>query len=216
MDEERLIILRRIESGDITIEDGMKILDAIEGRTYAEEDGQAVEVELPNGSNEQTGETGTEVLESQETAPPVDLRDPRWKVWSWVVFGLFVLLTALSSVWIAQGWAAHPWGWGFWLAWFPFLIGVLGMITTYNARWLHVRIQQAPGEKPRQIAVSLPLPLGLISLIVPLFSRWMPAEVNGQNLGELLHEMDQSLSGNEPIHIFVNDKDGSKVEVYIG
>ncbi len=36
-------------------------------------------------------------------------------------------------------------GWGFFLAWIPFLLGVLGILLFWNTRWLHVRVQQKPG-----------------------------------------------------------------------
>ncbi len=219
MDEERLIILRRIELGDISVADGMKILDAIEGRAYANET-TGPQADETGGQDDPAGEPldspSVEVLKSDRPADRVDMRDPRWKAWSWITFGIFVLLTAMSAVWMAQGWMFHPWSWGFWLAWIPFLVGVLGMIATYNARWLHVRIQQAPGERPQRIAISLPLPLGLVSFILPFVSRWVPAEVNGQDLGELIHEMNNSLSGQEPLHVLVDDQNGRKVEVYIG
>jgi hypothetical protein len=216
MDEERLIILRRIESGDITVEDGMKILDAIEGRTYSS-NGHEPAAEVAESFQPQGGSVSVVAEEEQPASMNEDdLSDSRWKVWSWAIFAVFVILTVLSGVWMIQGWNVHPWGWGFWLAWIPFIIGVLGMIGTYNARWVHVRVLQPPGERPQRISISLPLPLGLLSIIVPLFSRWIPAEVHGQNLVELIREMDRNISSKDPIHVFVDDKDGTRVEVYIG
>ena len=220
MDEERLIILRKIETGDISVEDGMRILDAIEGRGFADDSPgeaaftQQVENELDDVIVPVTA--AQSVPAGSAVSTPSDLGDARWKTWAWVIFGLFVLLTVLSALWIVQGWVAHPWGWGFWLAWFPFLIGVLGMIGSYNARWVHVRIRQEPGQKPERIAISLPLPLGLIALILPLFSRWMPREVNGQDISAMVQDLNHNLSHKDPIHVQVNDKNGSQVEVYIG
>lgn len=242
MDDERMLILRKIETGDLSVEDGAYLLNAIEGRlTRSQEDIQsdpapatssinpvdedvyknsirdgynppeflkegAGEVILPSSGNHSMDQT---VDHSAE-----DLS--RWKIWSQLAFAVFVVLTALSSVWIVQGWLARPWGWGFILAWIPFWVGVIGMISLYDARWIHVRIQQPEGKSPQRIAISLPLPLRLILFLYPLVSRWVPAEVGGQDVMTILPELEMSLTSKDPIHIQVDEGNGEKVEVYIG
>jgi hypothetical protein len=212
--EERLIILRKIESGDISIEDGQRLIDALDGRINPVEelDGNAQEEE---SSPEPQAVEHVDVIETghEKTAPP-DFG--RWRTWGWVAFGVFVFLTALSAMWMVLGWQTRPWGWGFWLSWIPFLVGVVGMIATYQARWLHVRIRQAPGSKPEKISISLPLPLGLASLAMNTFSRWMPVQVREQHIGEMIKDLDRNIHKDEPLHIQVEDDDGERVEVFIG
>ncbi len=212
MSEERLIILQKIESGDISIEDGQRLIDALDGRYQEEHQAdsaqEGTEAEALSSEQVDVVETG------QEKSALPDFE--RWRTWGWVAFGLFVLLTAMSAVWMVSGWQRQPWGWGFWLSWIPFLIGVLGMAASYQARWLHVRIRQAPGSKPEKIAISLPLPLGLASMVMGTFSKWMPEKVREQNIGEMIRQLDQDIKKDQPLHIQVEEDDGERVEIFIG
>ncbi|MFN7037492.1 MAG: hypothetical protein ACK4SN_14125, partial [Bellilinea sp.] len=83
--------------------------------------------------------------------------------------------------------------------------------------WLHVRIRQRKGAKPERISFSFPLPVRAIIWFLRTFERWMPPRVKEQNLTEMLNDMMKNISGDEPIHIQVNDEeDGEEVEVFIG
>lgn len=214
MSDERLIILQKIQSGEISVEDGSRIIDALDGRIDEDENQQPESGLLESGVETALPEQVDVIATGQEKTAPPDFSG--WRVWSWVAFGLFVLLTAMGAVWMVQGWQTRPWGWGFWLAWIPFVIGLLGMISTYNVRWLHVRIRRASGDKPERIAVSLPLPLGLATVIVGFFSRWMPPHVREKNIAEILRDLDKNITKDEPLHIQVDDEDGEHVEVFIG
>ncbi|HAD06603.1 MAG TPA: hypothetical protein DCE76_05530 [Anaerolineaceae bacterium] len=215
MSEERLELLRKIEAGELSPEEGLRLINALE-------DGEVRLTELPleeAGFSEEAAErvqNHVDVIETaSERSTPPDFK--RWRRFSWLVFGLMVLLTGLSAVWMVLGWMSRPWGWGFWLAWLPFLIGVIGMWLSYNAPWLHVRIRQRKGAKPERIAISFPLPVHAVIWFLRTFGRWMPPKVQEQNLADMLSDLMKNLSANEPIHIQVNDEeDGEEVEVFIG
>lgn len=131
-------------------------------------------------------------------------------------FGVFTLITAASAVWMVQGWQAHPFGWGFWLEWIPFLIGVAGMALMFNTRWLHIRIRQAPGETPARLAISIPFPFELLSWFSRIFPQWMPERRRGIDLGAILNEMNYEIKKEQPVILQVNNEDGEQVEIYIG
>lgn len=217
--DERMIILEKIESGEISVEDGGFLLDALDGRRPLQAEA-GYGLPPTDGMIADPVPLAGEVLAGavQPTAEthPQNEDFNRWKVWSWVAFGLAVLLTTLGAVWITQGWMVHPWGWGFWLAWIPFWLGVVGMIATFKARWVHVRIRQTQGEKPERIVISLPFSTRLVRIGFPFISRWLPEQLKGENLAQLLVELENSLSSDEPIHIQVDEPDGEQVEVYIG
>ncbi len=211
MSEERLELLRKIEAGEISPEEGLRLINALDEKidlSHPDEEAGYVEEVVEKVERVDVVET-----HSEKTTPP-DFR--RWRRFSWFVFGLMVLLTALGAVWMVQGWLVRPWGWGFWFAWLPFLIGIIGMWLSYNSPWLHVRIRQQKGKKPEKIAISFPLPIHAAVWFLRTFDRWLPPHVREQNVADMLNEMKKNLSANEPIHIQVNDKDGEEVEVFIG
>jgi hypothetical protein len=108
----------------------------------------------------------------------------------------------------------------FWFlcTWFPFLLGILVMLlawTTRTARWLHVRIHQEEDEWPRNIAISLPLPIRLTAWIVRLVRPKIHG-MEGTNLDEVILALEKT-SPKEPLYVQVDEgENGEKVEVYIG
>lgn len=207
---DQLEILRKVQSGELSVAEGSRLLESLDsGEPVAAE---PVEEESP-------------VLERSEPAPRaenvevmgVDQEDfKRWARWRWVPFGISTALTVAAAYWIYSGWASRGFGWGFWLSWIPFIIGVLGMALTYRTRWLHLRIQQRPGEKPERIAISLPLPLGLVSWATHTFRNYMPKEVRNADFNEIFTGLHQGVSPEEPLYIKVDEGDGEIVEIYIG
>lgn len=218
MNERRLEILKKIEQGELTVEEGFRQISELEAQAeshpvpHVSQAGFVRQVGAQSAST--TDERGkVEVVVDQKNEPLPDFS--RWKVLPWVVFSLFMLLTAFSSVWMIQGWVSHPWGWGFWLSWIPFLIGLAGMALMFNSHWLYVRVRQSPGEKPERITISMPLPIGLALWFFNTFGQWLPKEVHGLDIAEVLKEVDQGLTRDQPLVVQVDDEDGEHVEVYI-
>lgn len=209
MSECRLEILKKIETGELSAEEGFRLISLIEGET--------AESVPQSASAAQETPPPERLTQAQVVSHPQPLPDfNRWKIWSWVGFGIFLLLTAASAVWMIQGWTARSWGWGFWLSWIPFLIGVAGMALMFNTRWLHVRVRNDSGEKHERVAVSIPFPLGLVSWLFRTFPQWIPEKAGGANIAEIIDEMNASLSKDEPLVVEVDDEDGEHVEIYIG
>ena len=209
MSEKRLEILRKIQSGELSVEEGFKLIDQLD---TPEESATP----LPSPTTVIAEEVGPSSSYSAVKTGPTDPGMGKWRVFGWVGFGLFVLITALSAYWMVASYQNKPFGFGFWFSWIPFLIGILGMVFTFNARWIHIRIRQKPGEKPQNINISLPIPFGLVNTVINLFPNAVPANLRAKDMGGMLKEMSHNLSAKEPLHIVVDDEDGEHVEIYIG
>jgi len=132
-------------------------------------------------------------------------------------FGIGLLLTALGAIWMFSGYQASGFGFGFWLAWIPFLLGIFVVAVSFQTSrsvWLHVRIKQKPGESPQRISISLPMPIALTRWFLSAFGKRIPGLKDQplENYSEILDE----LSPEAPLYVHVNDEDGEEVEVFIG
>ncbi|HWR66136.1 MAG TPA: hypothetical protein VN364_08450 [Bellilinea sp.] len=211
MDINRLDILQKIETGEVTPEEGLRLLNAVDGNSPVTPDRMAFDsASVPD----------VEILQprvaSQAAADKANLPEfSKYRTLSWLMFGAFLILTLVSANWMVQGWLANNFGWGFWLAWIPFGIGVLGMATSLNSRWLHLRVTDTGNGRQKNIRISMPLPLGLASWVLNAVPGWLPREVREKHIGEALSEINHSVSRDEPFFIAV-DEDNQHVEIYIG
>jgi len=141
-------ILDMVEQGQISAEEGLRLIKAMSDQnksTEVEADDSLVTVEPIEAL-----ENETEVY--QPTISPEEQRRlNQLKRWWILPFGVGLLITILGAVWMFNGYAANGFGWGFWLAWIPFLLGIFIVsisFQTSHSIWLHVRIKQKPGGNP--------------------------------------------------------------------
>ena len=257
-ENERAKILEMIEEGTITAEQGLTLLNALDGSSKSSEEMDSEDFEM--ALEEITVETGIEPpetpspppspprpaqvpqntipevgyktdhpsFESSEdqfevitprTSPPDSEEVNRWKRWwvipFWVGAGITVIGGALMY------WAYRGTGFGFWFAcaWFPFLLGVAVLVLGWSSRttpWLHVRVQQAPGESPQKIAISFPIPIRLTAWGLRVFGHRIP-HMEGTNLDEVILALKDVAKDGTPLFIDVNEEeDGEHVQVFIG
>lgn len=238
--QRRMEILRRVESGELDPEDGNRLLLELEELELDSRSAVVEPVKAEGFQAKPDGMTAVAVARpvQAEPSPPeqplqAEVEEPSFNQpaeeenqapksggWGglWVVpFLLGLLLTLFSVNWMYQGWLAAGLGWGFWLSFIPFAIGVLLMWAGWEtrlARWLHIRFRQRPGSRPQVIAFSLPLPIGLTRWAVRRFGHYTPFN-NGQDSADILDELDQAFSADGPTHIFVDDRDGEQVEIWV-
>jgi hypothetical protein len=163
-----------------------------------------------------------------ETIHPERSESPdlwRFKGWWRLPFWIAVGVTVLSGLLMYTVWQAS--GIGFWFActWFPFLLGVAVMAMAWSSRnlpWLHIRIQQKPGERPQRIAFSFPLPVRLLAWLLRTFGDrinfkgGVRTDTGAKNLDEMVLLLNKT-SPDMPLSIHVDEgDDGEKVEIYIG
>lgn len=217
---QRLEILRKVELGELSVEESNRLLETLERNADQASDlypATEAFIQSPAASAETEYIPPSAEWENPERTPD-PFEEKQMRRWRWlalVPFWLSVGLTALSAFWMYQGYDAHGFGWGFFLSWIPFLFGLAGMFIFWGARWLHVRIRQKPGKKPASINISLPLPLHAAGWFLRTFRSRLPRDLQEKNIDEMLGALDGSLTKDTPFHVYVDD-DGEQVEVFIG
>jgi hypothetical protein len=163
-----------------------------------------------------------EAAEEEVNPPGSPSQSPdfdRWRRWWMLPLWVGVGITILGA-WLMFA-AQQSSGLGFWFlcAWIPFAIGLLLIVIAWGsrtARWLHLRVQQQPGDWPRNIAISFPLPLRFTGWFMRTFRGRIPG-LEDASIDELLTAVEHSTSPDTPIYIEVDDgENGEKVQIYIG
>ena len=220
-ESERLQILEMIEKGVITAEEGVRLLNSLQGE--AEEAGNPA-INEPNVASKQGGAATAPQVISQPTSTRTpaqaefDSGVKKWRQWWWVPLTIGIGITVLSGLFMFLAYQKS--GFGFWFAclWFPLLLGVLVIslaAASRTARWLHVRVHQDRREWPKTIAISLPIPIRFTAWILRIFRPHIPA-MDKTSLDEVILALEKT-SPEQPFYVRVNEDDsGEKVEVYIG
>jgi hypothetical protein len=226
-ESERIQILEMIERGVISAAEGVRLLNALHGE-LPEISSRAAEIPQPEPepAPRPVAEPAVEPAAYEEPAPHTAKAPPameasarKWRSWWWIPLWVGVGITVISAGLMYWAYAAND-GFGFWFActWFPFLLGVAIMALAWasrTARWLHVRVHQAEGERPRNIAISLPLPIRFTAWLVRIFRPHIP-QPEGVNIDEMILALEKT-SPDSPMFVQVDEgKDGERVEVYIG
>ena len=222
---ERLQILEMIEKGVISASEGVRLLNSLSG-----EQGEPGEDTAPKIGS--VASTATEAPPEPEVSeePPVssakstpapfefDEGIKKWRRWWWVPLTVGIVITVVSGLLMFL--VVQRSGIGFWFAclWFPLLLGVVVIslaAASRTMRWLHVRVQQEPGEWPPTIAISLPVPIRFVAWVLRTFRPHIP-NLDNTSLDEVILALDKT-SPNQPFYVKVDEgESGEKVEVYIG
>ncbi len=206
MEQNRLDILKKVELGEISLEEASNLLSEFEEKQVS------IQVQPEVIYKEQI--INNQPIHSDKKEKPA------WSMVFWIIPLIFgVLLTVFSSTWLYQNYLTSGFGFKFWLTWIPFLIGVFliyfGWILQ-RARWIHLNIKQPKGESPQRIFLAFPLPFQLIGFFLRIFKGKLPTKVSGLDIEEILVTVDQQLKKDEPLYVHVDDEDGTQVEIYIG
>ncbi len=206
--DERIEILDMVQRGTISPEEGLKLIEAL-GESWEEE------LDLEN-SRDRNGVDP----EQFSSAPDFAGEDfDKWRAWWIIPFWLGVGITTLGGSLLYSSLLAKGIGIGFILSWIPFLIGVGIMVLGWNSKtgaWVHIRIDQKPGETPQRIAISLPIPIRFLAWIIRNFGSFIPG-LDFTGIDEVILALGKHSPGDTPLSINVSDdEDGEQVKVYIG
>jgi hypothetical protein len=227
--DERLQILSMIDEGTITPTEGARLLQALSGEIQDEKTASIPSEELvldePEITSLQTGQPTTQEDEVDDNPnvigtpfKPADV--DKWRRWWTIPLWIGVGVTFIGGILMYLAMQSAGTG-SFWFAcaWLPFLMGVAVIAlawTSRNARWIHIRIRQAPGERPQTIAISFPIPIRLTAWILRHFGHYIP-NMEHTGLDEIILALGDQTSPQTPFYVEVDEgEDGEKVEVYIG
>ena len=202
--EEQKKILKMVEDGKITAEEGVTLINALE---------------------ESSVENGMEVFETVADsgftydAPEFEEVKARARRYTSISLGMGIMVTVLASYWMFALTQSANYGFWFFCAWFPLLFGVLLIALSasgVNSRWVYVDVHQAQEEWPRRITIGLPIPFGLVSWGIRNFGHHA-RDINKVQMDAILEALDASKTLNEPLIVNVDEGDGGeRVQVYIG
>ena len=211
-ENERLQILEMIERGEISAEEGWQRLQMLNHDEPEPGDDAASDSDFPQDFEVIQPASGAT---SGAAGPPPDFEKWRklWAIPLWVGVGVAILFAWL----MAQAALA---GSAFWVlcASLPFTIGVLLMVVGWGSRtahWLHLRVQQPPGETPQRIAISFPIPLRFVGWVLHTFRGRIPG-IENIDLEALLVAVGSSTNPENPLYIEADEGNGEKVQIYIG
>lgn len=203
MDEqnvERMKILEQVEGGEISAQEGMRLLEQLQASH---------------------GEAEPVIIDAPEApaSAPLDADIAKWKRWWIIPFMVGVALTTVSAVLMMSAIQASGYGFWFFCLWLPFALSVALIALAWQSRtsrWLHVRVNTGQDEFPRWIAISFPLPVRLTAWALRTFGWRIPA-LRNTSVDELVLALNDATSSQRPLYVEVNDgDDGERVQVFIG
>jgi hypothetical protein len=205
-ESERSKILKMIEEGKVTPEEGLHLMQVLDKDPVENEEA----VETPDAPAPRV-----EVKSDPDPAINETVKKARslWVIPLWIgvvitVFGGWVMYQNIHGSQISA--------WFYCLGFPIFLLGVLSImlgVSSKTSRWLFVSVKQRSGEFPRHIKLGFPLPLGLTSWILRNFGH-MIKELKNIPLDQVIDAVQRS---DDPLVVNVDEgEDGEKVQVFIG
>jgi hypothetical protein len=208
---ERSQILKMIEDGKITPEEGLRLMKVL---GEDPQDDSAEEIESSDF------DTSTPFVEDRPVSEPdpeirktVDNARRLWMIPLWIG----VIITTFGS-WVMYK-NVHPTdisAWFYCLGLPIFILGVLIIVlgwSSKNARWLFVSVKQKPGDFPKRILIGFPLPLTLTSWFLRNFGHKIEG-LGKVPVDQIFEAIQQS---SDPMVVKVDEgDDGEQVLVYIG
>jgi len=203
-DNERQQVLKMVEDGKISAEEGLKLMQALDEDSAAQEEDI---VQTISGGQSETG---------ANSGPEFDRKINRFRRLWMIPLWIGVVVTVASAYWMYASVQSSGLGFWFYCSWLPFLLGVAAIALGFDSRtsrWIYVDVRQRPGEHPHRILISFPL--SPVSWLVSLFGAYIPAEQKGV-VDDVMRAVFKSTESEEPLFVEVNDEDGEHVQVYIG
>ena len=207
-DQERSQILKMIENGKISPEEGLRLMQTLE-QSPAEDEIQAAEAAAGKGS----GDAAQSDFDADSRFARVKATARRlWQIPLWIGIGITVLC-ALGMYGIMRGPGMNFW---FYFLMLPLLVGVAVIalaVGTRQARWIFVDVRQKNGQRPEHIFLGFPLPLRLTAWFLRTFGNMIP-NLKKTNVDEVIQIIEMGLPGDSPMIVNVDEGDeGERVQV---
>ena len=206
MESERMAILNRVKAGEITIDEGARLLSMIDEGL----------VEPAAASKAQINAVPSPVVHQ---AAPEDLESDRihqfrswWLAPLWIGFSILVFSAGLMSWGLAN--AHFFW---FYCSWLPLLIGLLMMVIgawSRTARWLHLRVQDTSHNHSSNIRLSFPIPIRFAGWVFHTAAPYIPQIKEQGWVDSVVPLLETVGNSREPMVIEVNENEGQNVQIY--
>jgi hypothetical protein len=220
-DQERNQILKMIEDGRITPEQGLSLMQVLD-QSPAEAPQPAPAAAAPNP--EAAAQARSSGFETDPRIGKIKSTVRRfWQIPLWIGIGI-TILSALGMYAIMRGPGKVPGtGMNFWFYFLllPLLLGVAVIalaVGSHKAHWIFVEVQQKPGEHPERIFLGFPLPLKFAAWFLRTFGPLIPGlRDSNLKMAELSQFIQTGFTSHEPLIVNVDEGEGSeRVRVYIG
>ena len=203
--DEQKQILKMVEDGKISAEEAMTLIKALE-QTSADDEVEVIETEASANPARSVG-------------PDFEQVKARARRFAMVPLWIGIAFTVLGAYWMYVLVQSANYGFWFFLAWFPLLLGILLVAISaggMNSRWLYVNVDQQDNEWPRHITLGIPIPLGLVGWFLRNFGHYIRG-MDKTSVDEVLMALAMANNLDEPLIINVDEGDnGERVQVYIG
>jgi len=203
--DEQKQILKMVEDGKISADEAMTLIRALE-KTPAEDEIEVIE-------------TGAGPNQERSASPDFEEVKARARRFAMIPLWIGVAFTVLGAYWMYALVQNANYGFWFFFAWFPLLLGILLVALSaggMNSRWLYVNVDQEIGEWPQHITLGFPIPLGIIGWSLRNFGHFIPG-MDKTNVDEVLMALSMAKNLDEPLIVNVDEGDhGERVQVYIG
>jgi hypothetical protein len=201
VDENKLEILKKVENGTLSIQEGADLIGILE-RAEKEHGDPQVEPAIPP-------------MEPMKKVEPSGC----WRTFWSMFLVLGAILTSFSAFWLYKGYTNKGFGWGFWLSWIPMILGVVLLVFGWallESPWMHVKLHSRTETKKVDFIFSMPVPFNIARWFFENFGQYMPEKLNRDEALEILNQAENAVKNGEPFQVQVDaEKDGSKVEVFI-
>ncbi len=197
---ERVRILEAIESGEISVEEGVRRLEG-----------------LDRGGADPVSPEGRTAAAASTTADDLPAEPVVWPfvriVWQ-IVFGVGVAVVTVGGLLVARAYGREglpglTWGW------IVLALGMLVMLLGWwlqRARWFYLRVREYEGSA---FTIALPLPLGLVTWGLRVAKPYAP-RLQEMDLDQLILAMEDELRDGCPVAITVDEGEaGDHVEMYV-
>ena len=231
---ERLEILTKIELGEITPEEGARLIQELDLKSDSAstndpldqmqilekiERGELNTEEALGLLQKKAGSAGGEgvTIDFESNVPPNISEEElnKWKRWWMYPLYAGIAFIVLASYWMFSAYQTAGYNFWFFCSWVPLLVGVGIAALSWQSRdgtWLHVRVN----SNTERVAISMPLPMGLASWGLRNFGRHIP-EMKNVSLDEIVAALDSTAKSGQPFYVRVqDDEDDEQVDVFIG
>jgi hypothetical protein len=209
-DESKLEILRRVEQGTLSIEEGAHLLEILEGRfqSTAATANAVAEAESKDGVNVTVQPSG-----AGESLTVPALWKAVWGIFLW----LGVAFLGLSGYWLYSSYNRSGLGVGFWFALFFVLVSCLIVFLGWqiiDSRWIAVRIRSHGDADEKKFTLWAPLPIQFARWIFSTFGSYMPEKVQAANVVEVLNEMERSTGAEDAFVVDIEGEEGEQANIH--